>query len=358
MKHLTLLLGYVIPILILLTTSIVILHSVAPAEVSVDGLYLILFLTILFIVSRIDYHLFLFSPWPWYFFSLGLLAITLVVGTAARGSLRWVEFAGLTIQTSEIVKPLLLIFIGNYLTLFQPTSIKRVLFFGFLMLIPTFLVYIQPDLGSALLYVLMALVGVVVAGARLKHLLALTFIILAMFPLIYSNLKPYQRLRIESFIDPNADPLGSGYNALQATIAVGSGRLLGRGLGQGTQSHLRFLPERQTDFIFASTVEELGLVGGAIILLSYGWLVLSLLQTARMADADAGSVICLVTAGLVLMQALINIGMNMGMLPITGITLPLVSAGGSSLLSYAVIFGLCLSIARHSSTKRAGLEIR
>jgi rod shape determining protein RodA len=178
-----------------------------------------------------------------------------------------------------------------------------------------------------------------------------------MLPIGYSQLKSYQRQRLESFVNPSVDPLGTGYNALQATIAVGSGKFIGRGLGQGTQSHLRFLPERHTDFIFASLVEELGFVGGVIVIVSYLWLSLSLMRFARYASSDVGSIICLTTSSLLLVQAFINIGMNMGLLPITGITLPLVSSGGSSILSFAVLLGLCYSVALRQTGKRAVLEI-
>jgi rod shape determining protein RodA len=152
--------------------------------------------------------------------------------------------------------------------------------------------------------------------------------------------------------------LGSGYNALQATIAVGSGQIIGRGLGQGTQSHLRFLPERQTDFIFASLVEELGLLGGALVIGAYVWLCHALIMTAKNANTNVGSIICLVTLILISIQAFINIGMNMGIMPVTGITLPLVSAGGSSLISFSILLGICLSIAHHPTAKKPGLEIR
>jgi rod shape determining protein RodA len=181
---------------------------------------------------------------------------------------------------------------------------------------------------------------------------------LAIIPLGSLSLKPYQKDRILSFINPYQDHLGTGYNSIQATIAVGSGQLTGRGLGKGTQSHLRFLPERHTDFIFASFVEELGFLGGSILIGAYIWLAMNLVNTAKVASTSIQSLICLISAGLILTQSLVNIGMNMSLLPITGVTLPLVSYGGSSLLSSIIILGINWSIIIRAHSKTRNLEIR
>jgi rod shape determining protein RodA len=194
-------------------------------------------------------------------------------------------------------------------------------------------------------------------GVGFKRIFITLAFIAILFPLGYSQLKPYQVNRLVSFINPDADPLGAGYNVTQSTIAVGSGKIFGRGLGQGTQSHLRFLPEKHTDFIFASLVEELGLIGGVMIIFSYLALCFGLIRAAQFASSEVGSVICLSSLGLILFQAVVNIGMNLGIMPITGITLPLVSSGGSSILSMGIMLGMCLSVALRPTSHKALLEI-
>ena len=284
--------------------------------------------------------------------------MTEIFGIVSRGSTRWIVLFGNQFQTSEFAKLALIMFSAIWLTSHDMSTLKEIVKYGLLMLLPIALVFVQPDLGSALMLLSIAAIGLLTAGIPFKHLFVLLVFIAIVVPLGISSLKSYQRDRISSFINPSTDRLGSGYNAIQATIAVGSGQLFGRGLGQGTQSHLKFLPERHTDFIFASFVEELGFSGGIIIIGAYIWLIMNLVSTARVAASAVQSMICLITAGLFLTQSLVNVGMNMSILPITGVTLPLVSYGGSSLLSTLLILGINWSIILKSHAHTKNLEIR
>jgi rod shape determining protein RodA len=343
--------------LILSLSSLVILNSIAPSSLITQVTYGLMGLGILLTLMHLDYRFLTFSAWPWYVLIIFLLLITYILGSDIRGSSRWLQFAGINIQTSELVKPLMIIFLASFLTIKPSRTFKTILFILGMAGLPILLIFFQPDLGTALVITMLTLSMLVASGVGFKHLTYLLMAALIIIPLAVTSLKPYQQNRLSSFIDPNKDPLGTGYNAIQSTIAVGSGQLLGKGLGQGTQSHLRFLPERHTDFIFASFIEELGFVGGLVLLLSYFILCWGLLRAAKFADSDAGSLICLGTLTIIITQVLTNLGMNMGIMPITGLTLPLVSAGGSSMLSFAIALGLCLSVARQSNHKPRTLEI-
>lgn len=347
----------VAPALILLAVSLLSLRSVAAEAFNSQLIFCLICLATAWLISRLDYQLYTFSPWPYYFLGLILLSITFFWGDTIRGSTRWLNLFGFSLQTSELIKPLMLLFIATYLPTHYPTNLVNILKYLGLILIPTALVFIQPDLGSAMVILLMCLSGLIAAGVPLRQLAIVSLCFLISLPLIFLMLKPFQRNRLESYFNRSPDVLGSGYNALQAKIAVGSGKFIGRGLGQGTQSHLRYLPERQTDFIFASIVEELGFIGGSLVLSCYALMFVGLAKTAKQAKTETGSIICLIALFVLLIQVFVNIGMNMGLVPITGITLPLISAGGSSLISFAIILGITLSVASNPQTPKNFLEI-
>ncbi len=185
------------------------------------------------------------------------------------------------------------------------------------------------------------------AGFRLKHLMTIILITLIFVAFFFELLAPYQKARLFSFFNPNADPLGTGYNLIQSKIAVGSGNFFGRGLGRGPQSQLNFLPEAESDFIFASIAEQLGFIGAGLLLILYAWLATRLLQIAKNQSRFA-QLIIIGTFSFLLLQFLISIAMNMGLLPVTGITLPLVSYGGSSLIMTLFLLGVTFSAIRHT----------
>ncbi|MFV1917489.1 MAG: FtsW/RodA/SpoVE family cell cycle protein, partial [Patescibacteria group bacterium] len=230
---------------------------------------------------------------------------------------------------------------ANFLTT-SKLDYKKIIIIFVLLFLPFFLILVQPCLGVAVL-TLVGFLGVLLASPiKKKYLLAGLGIILVFIPLFWLTLAPYQRSRVTSFLDPTADPLGAGYNSIQAMISVGSGEISGRGLGEGVQTQLKFLPEKHTDFIFAAVAEELGLVGASLIILG---LFILLWRLTKIIERPKNPAARAYVAGLffaIFTESVIHIGMNVGLLPITGVPLPLVSAGGSSLV--ATMTGLAIAV--------------
>lgn len=280
-----------------------------------------------------------------FFFALSTLLSTLFFGHQIRGASRWLSLGPLSFQPSEIAK------LGLCLSLpwlFGLQRISRTARFFASLVALTFsvgLVVLQPDLGTAAILVAIWAGTSFIAGVPIKHLLFLLFLGIISLPLGWYLLAPYQRTRIYAFLNPQADPLGSGYNVLQAIIAVGSGQVFGRGFGRGPQSQLRFLPERSTDFIFASLAEEWGLLGVGILLTLFFILLFRIFRVASRARDGFGALLCAGVFFMLLSQIVINIGMNLGVMPITGLPLPLISAGGSSLVVTLLSLGLVESVA-------------
>jgi rod shape determining protein RodA len=221
--------------------------------------------------------------------------------------------------------------------------------------VPATLILIEPDLGSALVIFFTWLAMLLFSKMSKKQLgaLAMVLVLLASFAWMFV-LADYQKNRVYTFLDPNQDPQGTGYNVLQSIIAVGSGSVTGRGLGRGLQSQLKFLPERQTDFIFASTAEELGLLGSGLIVSLFGVIFIRLIKAARHARDNFGMYLTLGIFFMLLIQVVINIGMNIGLMPVTGIPLPLVSYGGSSLVTTLLALGLVQSVVARQKAVRFG----
>lgn len=312
--------------------------------------FLVIGALLIVIISRLDpIILWWFAPYG-YIMSL-LLLVASYFGPPIRGATRWIMIGGAQLQPSEIVKPLLLLAFARAITTYSPRSLRWIVLHGTLLLIPMLLVFKQPDLGTALVYMFSWLAMMVAGGLSVLFIGVMTVVFILVAPFLWHALADYQRGRIETFLNPALDPKGAGYNALQAMIAVGSGQFFGRGLGRGTQSHLRFLPELHTDFIFATLVEELGFVGGIGLLLLYAMLAWRLLLPHIHGRVE-NSFVFFYTIGLfaiLLTQVLINTGMNMGIIPVTGITLPLVSYGGSSVLSLCIAFGILFALRRGGS---------
>lgn len=303
-----------------------------------------------------------FEQWlqlaPWLYLGLvAMLVLTLLLADATRGSVRWIEVAGVNIQASQLAIPVVSLMM-LWWSRQGRTTLTQFLGLLAIMLGPAGLIFIQPDLGTTL--VLLATTGVIVWLAtpewRYLGLLGSSAVVVGVVAWFFL-LQPYQKNRIFAFIGyaPESS-LTINYNAQQALIAVGSGQLFGRGLGQGIQSHLRFLPERQTDFIFASLAEELGLAGGLLILALYTSLTMSMMYIAEQASTPQAQWYIYVIAMMTVLQAGINIGMNIGLVPITGVTLPLLSYGGSSVLSLALCYSIVVGISQRQSRK-AKLEI-
>lgn len=283
-----------------------------------------------------------------YFLSLFFLVLT-YFGPDIRGASRWIMIGSQQIQPSEIVKPFVILFMARLMSIVSPRSVKSWGVQVLVCLIPFLLVFKQPDLGTSLVYASSWLAMMIAGGFPVFVLIFCIAIGGALLPMLWGHLQTYQQSRILTFVDPALDPKGAGYNALQAMIAVGSGQWFGKGLGMGTQSHMRFLPEFHTDFIFATLIEELGFVGGLVIFGLYLTLLWRMILP-YVRGLHAQSFGFLYTIGfftMILTQVLINVGMNMGIIPVTGITLPFISYGGSSILGISIGFGILLSMQRH-----------
>jgi len=286
-----------------------------------------------------------------YIVSVLLLAAVLVFGKQVRGATSWFRFGPLNFEPVELAKLIIILILAEYFSLrhIELYRIRHIIISGLYMLVPVGLVFFQPDLGSAMVLVFLWLGVMIVAGIKLRQLLILFLIGAVIFAVAwFVILKPYQKDRVISFIDPYLDPLGSGYHRIQSVIAVGSGHIFGRGLGHGPQSQLKFLPDRYTDFIFSSIGEEMGFVGVVFVFVFYFLLFFRIIKIAVSATNNFSRLFC-VGAGIVLIfQVAVNIGMNLGVLPIAGISLPFISYGGSNLLISFVALGIVQSIAIRS----------
>jgi rod shape determining protein RodA len=310
-------------------------------------LFLLVGLGVMYGVSRIDgVVLSYFSP---YFYIGSILFIALTYFSPdIRGASRWIDIGPVQLQPSELVKPFLLLFYATMMTRFSPRKFRYLLLHLVLFLIPFFLVFKQPDLGSSIVYTSFWIIMLFAGGISLPLLFAVSALGIAGIPLLWNFLAPFQKLRIISFLNPSFDPRGAGYNAFQAMISVGSGQLFGKGLGKGTQSHLQFLPEYHTDFIFATLIEELGFLGGILLFFIYGIFLWRFIRPFLKKDRY-DNVFFFYTFGffgMMLTQIFINTGMNMGIIPVTGITLPFVSYGGSSLVSICLSIGFLWALRR------------
>lgn len=307
-------------------------------------------------VSRLDYKIFAQLSWFLYFLALILLVVTFVWGISTRGSTRWIDFGWIRLQPTEVMKPVLIAVLALYYSTQEKINLKAFLVGFMLAVIPALLVFRQPDLGSAVILMGIWLLMTLVSGASWKYLFGFALVLILVLPVGFNSLHDYQKSRLTTFINPSSDPQGSGYNIIQSIIAVGSGQVTGRGFGRGTQSHLNFLPEQQTDFIFATMAEELGFVGVSIVLTIFLILVVRVVKIAQSAPDQFSFLLVIGVLSMLLLQLLINVGMNIGILPVTGITLPFISFGGSSLVALMISLGLVESIARYR--KKSVIEVK
>ena len=301
----------------------------------------------------VDYRFWLRQAWWLYLASLALLALVLAVGTKVYGAYRWLNVFGVLVQPSEFAKVALVLLLARVLGggALHARSFGTVAIGLLLTGLPFGLILVEPDLGTAMVLVPTAVIMLFAAGAALRYLvglgvLGLAGIAAALSPLGHFMMSDYQRERILTFLDPSRDPLGSGWNALQSAIAVGSGGLSGKGFLNGTQSVLGFLPRTvsPTDFIFPVIAEETGFIGASLLLLAFAGLLSCYVRTAWTAKDSAGSLLATGIAGLLFCHVFVNVGMTIGLLPITGLPLPLISSGGSFMVSTLAGFGLVQSV--------------
>jgi len=280
-----------------------------------------------------------------------LLLILFVIGNTVKGAQSWFSFGMFSFQPADMMKLVIILILSKYFSRrhVEIRDIKHIFISGFYALIPFILVLLQPDFGSAMVIFLIWFGMILVSGISKTHLffvfLSGTAIFLSLWIFVFAQ---YQKDRIISFINPLADVHDSGYNASQSTIAVGSGQILGKGLGFGTQSRLKFLPEPQTDFIFAAYAEEWGFIGSSFVLLLFGLITWRILHTALMGASNFEMLFGIGIAIFFMSHILINIGMNVGLMPITGIPLPFMSYGGSHLLTEFAALGILMSMRRYA----------
>ncbi len=303
-------------------------------------------LAMMWAAANIDYHALLGRVFYFYSGAVALLLATAFFGNQVFGSTRWIKAGAFTFQTSEFVKIVLILLVAKYLTdvkadLLEWKDLAKLA--GFVA-VPMVLVMKEPDLGTSLTYLPILVTGVLMAGLRWKYFLVIVSVLVVTLPIGYHFLKPYQKDRLVSFIYPDRDPKGTGFQVIQSKIAVGNGGMWGRGAKESSQTHLGFLPVPHTDFIFSSFAEEHGFVGIVIAMVLYFLLIMQVVQNAQTATDRAGLYVCMGVAALLLFHVLVNVGMVVGRMPITGIPLPLLSYGGSNTWSIFLMLGLVNSV--------------
>lgn len=337
------------------------IYSIALGQDTIDLLnfkkqifFIIIGILLLFSFAVLDYHFLRSYSNYLYLFGLVMLVGVLMFGTSIRGTRGWFYLGNFGFQPVEFIKIILILFLARFFSsvtvLARP--MKYLLISGIGSLIFIALVLFQPDFGSALILLLIWLAMVIFAGFNKKYFIIISLVLLIIFAGSWTLFfKDYQKQRIITFFAPASDPLNRGYNVTQAIIAVGAGRMTGRGIGFGSQSQLKFLPEAQNDFIFAVISEELGFLGAFLIILFFSVFFYRCLTHLSKINNDFGVFFILGAVGLIFIEMFINIGMNIGILPVVGISLPFVSYGGSAVLTSLILVGIIESIIIRSKIK-------
>ncbi len=300
----------------------------------------------LLVMSVVDYHKILDNAPILYLLGLGGLVLVLVIGKTRFGSKSWIDLGAFDLQVAEPVKLIIIVALARFFSEVRTDQLTLLdlVKAGILTGLPVGLILMQPDFGTAMMFVPALLVGAFLAGIQWKHAVSFVLFAALLMPVGWYFLKPYQKQRIETFFNPESNPRGAGYQTLQAKIAVGSGGMWGKGLGNGSQSQLGFIPVRWSDFIFASQAEELGFGGVFITLLLYMGLLLRLVQNAQRAVDRAGMYLVMGVAAILGIHVFWNVGMVIGYVPVTGVPLPLMSYGGSATLFMFMALGLVMNV--------------
>ncbi|MBC7188945.1 rod shape-determining protein RodA [Candidatus Aerophobetes bacterium] len=288
------------------------------------------------------------SLWPkiaWFLYILSFIFLltVLVKGQAVWGARRWLQIGNIGFQPSEFTKISLIILLAKLLAQKEEINWRRVLFTLLLTFFPVFLIALQPDLGTAIVIFLLCIIMLFVAGISLKKLIFLTGAIFALIPFVYLSLRPYQKTRIIAFLNPQKDPLGTGWSTLQSKIAFGSGRIWGKGIGEAAHTKLKFLPQPFTDFIFSSMGEQWGFVGICLIIVAYLVLIIRGIMLSLEKDKSFCGLFAAGFTSLIAVQATVNMAVACGLIPVTGIPLPILSYGGSSLILFLSGIGILLA---------------
>jgi len=340
-------------VFLLLAVGFLTLYSIStvdnkfnPGNIIRQSVALAIGLSAMFFLAFYDYRILNLQSVKLYFSGVIALLILLILGTTVRGTTGWIGFSKFNVQPVEIVKVIMIIFLASFLSKKknEQGDFLKIVASTFLVGAPVFLILFQPDFGSSLVIMGTWIGMLLVSGINRKSVLALFIFLAVLASGGYFLLKDYQKDRLATFLDPQNDPLGRGYNVIQSMVAVGSGGIFGKGLGHGSQSQLNFLPEKHTDFIFAVLSEELGILGAGIVLILLGIIIWRLKEAARLARDNFGYLIAVGIMEMFLIQVTVNIGMNMGIAPVTGVPLPLLSYGGSSLVCILAALGLAQNV--------------
>jgi rod shape determining protein RodA len=326
-----------------------------PVQFIVRGaIFTVLGLAVMAAVAYFDYAWFGTLAPLLYLLTLGLLVLVLVIGHNILGGQRWITIAGQKFQVSEFAKVFMIVVLAKYFAdRHQRVGSPLVLGGALVLLAPAFaLVYRQPDLGTSLVFVGIFFGMAYLAGARPWQLASLVAIGIAGFPVIWGILQDYQKSRLTAFLDPYADPQGAGWNIIQSLIAIGSGQATGKGLTAGTQSPLGYLPIAESDFVFAGLAEDLGFLGAIILFALFVVLLVATLRIGHRARDPFGTFVAAGVFSMLAFQVVVNVGMAMSLMPVTGIPLPFISHGGSSLLSICIALGMLQSISMRRDASR------
>ena len=310
-----------------------------------------IFFLIFIIISFFRIQFWYKSAYLFYFLVLILLFGVDLFGVTASGSKRWISLFFINLQPSELMKVSLIIFLARYYNKIPTTNVNNLkyIFIPFLsFMIPAFLVASQPDLGTAVLIAISGLIVIWLTGFKIKYFLYSFFVLFCLIPIGISFLKPYQKTRILTFLNPERDPLGAGYQIIQSKIAVGSGGIFGKGFLQGSQSYLDYLPEKQTDFIFTLFSEEFGFIGSLILLTIYALIIYRIAVIGSESRNNFARLFCFGFAAAFFVYVTVNMAMVLGLLPIVGAPLPIMSYGGSSMLSIMIGLGIVMSCKIHN----------
>ncbi|PJD94325.1 MAG: rod shape-determining protein RodA [Legionella sp.] len=336
---------------ILISFGLLILYSASNTNMAMimrQTMRLVIASVIMLILAFIPPHKYkIWTPWI-YGAGLSLLLAVMIMGKIGKGAQRWLELGLFRFQPSEIMKlavPMMAAWFFDRQT--HSGHLKSIVIAGLIIFIPALLIAKQPDLGTAIMVASAGLCVIFIAGIRFKIILTIALLIGAAAPLVWHVMHDYQKQRIYTLLDPEQDPLGTGYHIIQSKIAIGSGGLMGKGWLEGSQSHLNFLPEHATDFIFAVNGEEFGFIGGLIVIILIVLISLRSLNIANHAQTTYTRLLAASLAMSFFFSGFVNIGMVMGILPVVGIPLPLVSYGGTAMVTFLAGFGILMSISTH-----------
>lgn len=302
---------------------------------------------VMFAASMVDIKLFLRYAYPFYFATLALLIVVEVAGYTGMGATRWIDLKFIKLQPSELMKIALVMALAKYFhtsTLQSIETVRGIVPPLMMALVPAALILAQPDLGTAMMLLFTTGVILFAVGVQVWKFVALGGMAAVLMPIGWHFLHDYQKLRVLTFLDPERDPLGSGYHIMQSKIALGSGGVFGKGFLKGTQSHLNFLPEKHTDFIFTMLSEEFGLIGGVVIILVNMLILAYSYAFAMRTTSYFGKLLIIGLATNYFLYVFINIAMVLGLLPVVGVPLPLISYGGTVILSVCASFGVIMAV--------------